>query len=182
MEDRRRRFEAQVLPHLDAAYRLARWLARSREGVDDVVQDAVLRAYRGFNALRNPDAKAWFLAIVRNCHHSARKNPSRLWEPLPDEEQLRDDHEHAELCDSSADPEHSAMLGEQARALRALVDTLPEEFREVLVLKEFEDLSYRQIASVTGAPLGTVMSRLSRARSTLRKGWASQPGDRRAVP
>jgi RNA polymerase sigma factor (sigma-70 family) len=182
MDDRRRRFEAQVLPHLDAAYRLGRWLARSREGVEDVVQDAVLRAYRGFDALRNPDAKAWFLAIVRNCHFSARRNPARFWETLPETELAHEVLERGEFHDPAADPERSAMQGEQAQALRALLETLPEEFREVLVLKEFEDLSYRQIAAVTGAPLGTVMSRLSRARASLRKGWLEQMGEIRAVP
>ncbi len=182
MDDRRRRFEAQVLPHLDAAYRLGRWLARSREGVEDVVQDAVLRAYRGFDGLRNPDAKAWFLTIVRNCHFSARQSPSRRWDPLPDGEVGHDSRDRDEFRDASADPEGAAMQSEEAQALRALIETLPEEFREVLVLKEFEDLSYRQIATVTGTPLGTVMSRLSRARASLRKGWLTQMGDIRAVP
>lgn len=182
MDTRRLRFEAQVLPHLDAAYRLGRWLARSREGVDDVVQDAVLRAYRGFDALRNPDAKAWFLAIVRNCHFTARKSPARFWEPLPDTAGTGDGHGGREYVDPGEDPERAAMQGEQARLLRALVDGLPDEFREVLVLKEFEDLSYRQIAGVTGAPLGTVMSRLSRARSMLRKSCLEQMGGMRAVP
>ena len=85
MDDRRRRFELLVLPHLDGAYRFARWLARSPEGVDDVVQEAVLRAYRGFDGLRGQDARAWLMTIVRNCHFTARKRAQRgATEPLPD--------------------------------------------------------------------------------------------------
>jgi RNA polymerase sigma-70 factor (ECF subfamily) len=179
MDDRRRRFEAQILPHLDAAWRLARWLLRSREGADDIVQDAVVRAYRGFDALRNADAKGWFLTIVRNCCLSTGKKTARqAWVPLPDE----DDAQPGEQFVAAADPELAAMQGEESRALRSLIDALPEEFREVILLREFEDMDYRQIATVTNAPLGTVMSRLARARAQLRKSWLRQGGELRAVP
>lgn len=180
MSDRRRRFEAQVLPHLDGAYRFARWLARSPEGVEDVVQEAVLRAYRGFDGLRDADARAWFMAIVRNCHATLRLREQRqAAEPLPDE--FADSVEHA-LGAPAPDPEATWISREQAHTLAELLALLPEAYREVLVLREIEDMDYRQIAAVTGAPLGTVMSRLARARAALRKHWHEQRGASRDLP
>src|SRR5271155_715056 len=93
MDDRRRRFEALVLPHLDAAYRFARWLSRSPSDADDIAQEAILRAYRGFDALRGSDVKAWLLAIVRNCHSTAhRQQQKRALVPLPEEHDAQDGH------------------------------------------------------------------------------------------
>jgi len=160
MDDRRRRFEAQALPHLDAAYNLARWLSRSPVDADDIVQDAMLRAFRAFDGFRGGDAKAWLLTIVRNCWASAgTANRRRGHTPLEDEN----------LVAEEATPEASAIQAGTRRQLDSMIAALPEEFREVLILREMEDMSYREIADVTGAPIGTVMSRLARARAMLRE-------------
>ena len=159
MDDRRRRFEAQALPHLDAAYNLARWLSRSPADADDIVQDAMLRAFRGFDGFRGGDAKAWLLTIVRNCWLSTGAATRRRG--------------HTELEDSIADagpdPEETAIHAAHQRRLEAMVARLPADFREVLILREMEDMSYREIAEITGSPIGTVMSRLARARTLLRE-------------
>jgi len=175
MSERRGRFEAEVLPHLDSAYRFARWLSRSRPDADDVVQEAMLRAWRAFDALREPDAKPWLLAIVRNCAASAHRREQRRGHvPLPEEQDSGD----AALVATTGDPEGAAMELEQQRVLRRLLAELPEEQREVLVLREIEELNYREIAAVIGVPIGTVMSRLARARAALRVLWtAGTEGD-----
>src|SRR5579863_5563168 len=163
MDDRRRRFEAQVLPHLDAAFRFARWLARSPADAEDVVQEAMLRAYRGFDALRGSDVKAWLLTIVRNCHSTALKQQQRrALVPLPEEHDARDGYA---MVETTPDPESAAMRWDDERTLDRLISELPEEHREVLVLREIEDMNYREIAAVTSVPIGTVMSRLARARA-----------------
>ncbi|HUO88149.1 MAG TPA: sigma-70 family RNA polymerase sigma factor [Rhizomicrobium sp.] len=180
MDERRRRFEAQALPHLDAAVNLARWLARSPADADDVVQDAMLRAFRAFDGFRGSDAKPWLLAIVRNCwRNQAGDRKRRGHVPLPEHE---DAESGAAIVDDGASPEALAANADERRKLDGVIATLPEEFREVLVLREMEDLSYRDIAEVTGAPIGTVMSRLSRARALLREKWLGQvEGARDAV-
>jgi RNA polymerase sigma factor (sigma-70 family) len=168
MDDKRARFEAQVLPHLDAAYRYARWLARSPHHADDVVQEATLRAYRSFEDLRGADAKAWLLTIVRNCHLTAWKQRLRRKSvPLPEE----DEEYGAAMMADTPDPETEAIHRDNQRTLQRLLEALPEEHREVLVLREIEDLDYREIAAVTNLPIGTVMSRLARARAALRTRW-----------
>jgi RNA polymerase sigma-70 factor (ECF subfamily) len=187
MDERRRRFEAQLLPHLDAAVNLARWLARSPADADDVVQDAMLRAFRAFDGFRGTDAKPWLLAIVRNCwRNQAGDKKRRGHVPLPEQDAMND---HPIVHDG-ASPEAAAVSADERRKLDGVIATLPEEFRdlavgefrEVLVLREMEDLSYREIAEVTGAPVGTVMSRLSRARAMLREKWLGQvEGVRHAV-
>jgi len=163
MDDRRRRFEAQALPHLDAAYNLARWLSRSPADADDIVQDAMLRAFRAFDGFRGHDAKAWLLAIVRNCWRSAgAASRRRGLTGLEDS-----------MADESADPEETAIQAGHQRRLDAMIARLPADFREVLILREMEDMSYREIAEITGSPIGTVMSRLARARTLLR-GFAKE--------
>jgi RNA polymerase sigma-70 factor (ECF subfamily) len=159
MDDRRRRFEAQALQHLDAAYNLARWLSRSPADADDIVQDAMLRAFRAFDGFRGGDAKAWILTIVRNCWRSAGTARKRRGHTSLEDEQLVSDD----------DPEGTAIQAGTRRRLDVLVAQLPEEFREVLILREMEDMSYREIAEITGTPIGTVMSRLARARAILRE-------------
>jgi RNA polymerase sigma-70 factor (ECF subfamily) len=172
MDDRRRRFEAQALPHLDAAINLARWLTRSGADADDVVQDAMLRAWRAFDGFRGGDMRPWLLAIVRNCwRNSAGDRKRRGHVAMPEE--------HAEmngeaLTFSGPSPETSAINTDVGRKLDAAIASLPHEFREVLVLREMEDLSYREIASITDSPIGTVMSRLSRARTMLREKWLGE--------
>jgi len=160
MDDRRRRFEAQALPHLDAAYNLARRLSRSPVDADDIVQDAMLRAFRAFDGFRGGDAKAWLLTIVRNCWASAGSATRRRGHSRLDDENL---------TAPESDPEQTAIQAGTRRRLDAVIAALPEEFREVLILRELEDLSYREIAQVTGTPIGTVMSRLARARALLRE-------------
>jgi RNA polymerase sigma-70 factor (ECF subfamily) len=160
MDDRRRRFEAQALPHLDAAYNLARWLSRSPVDADDIVQDAMLRAFRAFDGFRGGDAKAWLLTIVRNCWLSAGAATRRRGHTSLEDENLEA---------PETDPEQTAIEAGTKRRLDAMIAALPEDFREVLILREMEDMSYREIAEITGVPIGTVMSRLARARATLRE-------------
>jgi RNA polymerase sigma factor (sigma-70 family) len=173
MDERRRRFEAQIMPHLDAANNLARWLARDRDLADDIVQEAMLRAFRAFDRVRGEDAKPWLLTIVRNCHRTQfAKTKRRGHVPLPDEEEGG-----AQVLASEApDPEAVAASAGQARKLDEVIAQLPEDFRVALILREIEDLSYREIAEATGAPIGTVMSRLARARTMLREKWLDAHG------
>jgi RNA polymerase sigma factor (sigma-70 family) len=172
MDERRRRFEIQVIPHLDAAYRFARWLTRSPDDAQDVVQEAFLRAFRGFDALRGTDVKSWLLTIVRNCHYTALKQQQRRAAlPLPDE---KDGDDPLALTSRQSDPEATTIHYDNQCELDRLVSALPDHYREVLILREVEDLDYREIASVTNVPIGTVMSRLARARAALKKNWLSQ--------
>jgi RNA polymerase sigma-70 factor (ECF subfamily) len=168
MDDRRRRFEAQAMPHLDAAYNLARWLTRSPTEADDIVQDAMLRAFRAFDGFRGGDVKPWLLTIVRNCHLTAlSERRRRNLVPLPGSE----GGDRNELVSPEENPEAATIGADDARKLSNVIALLPSEYREVLVLREMEDMSYRDIASITGAPIGTVMSRLARARAALKEKW-----------
>jgi RNA polymerase sigma-70 factor (ECF subfamily) len=177
MDDKRSRFEVQMLPHLDAAHRLARWLCRSPGDADDIVQEAFMRAYRAFDTLRGPDARSWLLAIVRNCHLSAlAERRRRAHEPLTEEHQTQ-----PVSADALPDPESASIGRDERRTLARLIAALPEEQREVLLLREMEDMSYREIAAVVEVPIGTVMSRLARARAALRVTWLEAQGEPRAV-
>ena len=171
-----------VLPHLDAAYRFARWLSRSSGDTDDIVQEAFLRAFRAFDTYRGGDVKAWLLTIVRNCHATAmQQQQRRAAVPLPEdnEEALRLDQAAAS---PSPDPESVSAAEDERRTLERLIAALPEEHRAVLLLREMEDMSYREIAAVTQVPIGTVMSRLARARAALRGKWLKEAaGGPRAV-
>jgi RNA polymerase sigma-70 factor (ECF subfamily) len=152
-------FEAVVLPHLDAGYSLARWLTRGRGDAEDVVQEALVRALTYFPGFRGANARGWFLQIVRNAAYASLSLNRGVPEPaVPDEETLRDPGD---------DPE-AALIRRRGRAdLARLIAALEVELRETLILREFEELSYKEIAQVTGAPIGTVMSRLWRARRCL---------------
>jgi len=160
------RFEAIVLPHLDAAYTLARYLTRHEHDAQDVVQDAYLRAlkyFEGFRGAEGGDGRAWLLAIVRNTAFTWRRRYQQEAGAAEFDEQL-----HSETV-AEVDPE-SELLGASAReSLHQALDHLPPEFREVIVLRELQGLSYKEIGEVTGVPTGTVMSRLSRARSRLQR-------------
>jgi RNA polymerase sigma factor (sigma-70 family) len=184
------RFEELFLPYLDAAYSLARFLARDPVAADDIVQESFLRAFRSFGNYRGGDAKSWLLTIVRNCSFDWSKSSRRAagvttdadnsssaaaraarscgtgdtmagslgrWIPNPDE-----------LGDCSQDgPETAVLRQSEIEEVRAMIRRLPEPFRETLVLRELEELSYKQIAEVMSVPVGTVMSRLARARQML---------------
>jgi RNA polymerase sigma factor (sigma-70 family) len=177
MDEKRARFEAQVLPHLDAAYRFARWLSPAPGDADDVVQDAVLRAFRAFDALRGSDVKAWLMAIVRNCHSTALKQRQRrAFVPLPEENDAQDAHA---MTATTPDPEDESIRRDEQRTLDRLIAGLPEEHRTVLMLREIEEMDYRQIAEITNVPIGTVMSRLARSRAALKAKWLQEAG---AVP
>jgi RNA polymerase sigma-70 factor, ECF subfamily len=157
----RRRFEQQVLPHIDAAFNLARWLTRNDHDAQDVVQDAMLRAYRHFEGLRG-EARPWLLAIVRNaCFSWIRRNrPAEVATGL--------DAEAAEVATAPAEGPEARLARElDRRMLNEAIAALPLQFREVLILRELEDLSYREIARIANVPIGTVMSRLARARRLL---------------
>ena len=159
-------FENSVLPHLDAAYNLARWLTRNEQDAEDAVQEACLRAYKFFNAFRGRNARAWLLKIVRNtCYTQVRNN-------RPQELATFDEEVHSE-DDGSMNPETLLMRGGDSQLLRRALEELPMKVREVLVLRELEELSYREIAEVSDIPQGTVMSSLSRARERLRQSLTS---------
>jgi RNA polymerase sigma-70 factor (ECF subfamily) len=180
VDDTRDRFEAQVMPHLDAAHRFARWLSGSATDAEDVVQEAFLRAFRAFGTLRGGDVKAWLLTIVRNCHANALRERRRTAAlPLAGESEPQ---AAAATVTTVADPESETIGADQRHLLERLIAQLPAEHREVLLLRELEELSYREIASVAQVPIGTVMSRLARARAALRVQYLQQtPGEPRAV-
>jgi RNA polymerase sigma factor (sigma-70 family) len=166
------RFEELALPHLDAAYNLARWLTRNDHDAHDVVQEAYLRAFKFFAGFHGDNARSWLLAIVRNtCYTWLQQN--RGFHANASLDELLDAGEAdavlAAVGLSEEGPEKLMLREDDKAVLNRALEQLPEEFREVLVLKELEDLSYREIAAVTGVPLGTVMSRLSRARKLLSK-------------
>jgi RNA polymerase sigma-70 factor (ECF subfamily) len=158
LEDRER-FEQLVLPHVDAAFNLARWLLRGRTDAEDVAQEALLRACRFFRGFHGGDARAWLLQIVRNtCYTWLEKNrPMELSMEFDEEIHLQ----------TSATPETLAIAGDDRKRLTVALEKLPPRFREVLVLRELEGCSYKEIAAITSIPIGTVMSSLSRARRQL---------------
>lgn len=167
----RARFEQFVMPHLDAAFNLARWLLRNRADAEDVAQEAMLRACRFFRGFNGGDARAWLLQIVRNtCYTWLEKNrPVELMSEFDEES-----HQHA-----SATPEALAIAGDNRDRLARALETLPARFREVLVLRELEGCSYKEIAAITSIPIGTVMSALSRARQRLQR-LLTQPAQQEA--
>jgi RNA polymerase sigma factor (sigma-70 family) len=167
-QEKLRRFEEQISPHLKSAYNLAKWLTRSHEDAEDVVQDAFLRAFSAFESYRGDDAqpqnaKAWLLTIVRNTSMTRLKRNRNAGATLAFEEALDDPRE----C--SPDPEEILLISCNREEVRQAVEQLPWEFREAIVLREMEGLSYREISATIGVPLGTVMSRLSRGRDWLRR-------------
>jgi RNA polymerase sigma-70 factor (ECF subfamily) len=157
----RRDFEKVVVPHLDAAFNFARWLTKNDADAEDVVQDAAIRAFRYFPSLRNEDARAWLLTIVRNTWYGrlAKAGGTQRVEVHDDMIDARED--------GAPGPEALALRQQTVERVRRAVEELPPDFREVIVLRELEGLSYKEIAAVAGVPVGTVMSRLSRARERL---------------
>jgi RNA polymerase sigma factor (sigma-70 family) len=165
-KDKLRRFEERISPHFNSAYNLAKWLTRSREDAEDVVQEAFLRAFSAFDSFRGDDAqnaKAWLLTIVRNTSMTWLKRNRNAGTTLGFEEGLDDPRE------GSPDPEEILLISCDREEVRQALAQLPVDFREAIVLREMEGLSYREISATIGVPLGTVMSRLSRGRDWLRR-------------
>jgi RNA polymerase sigma-70 factor (ECF subfamily) len=157
------RFEQIILPHLDDAYNLARWLTRQEQDANDVVQESFLRAYQFFDSFQGGNSRPWLLSIVRNtCYTWLQRNRGREPAASYDEEI----HSGAR---ASVSPEAQSLALEERGLLRQAIEQLPPEFREAIVLRDLEGLSYKEIAKIAGIPLGTVMSRLARARDQLQQ-------------
>src|SRR5437016_6817971 len=150
----------ELLRHLDAAYNLARWLSRDEHDAQDIVQESFLRAFRFCDQCRYDNVRAWLLQIVRNTCHTwlARNRVKRASVEILDE---------VTACDSTS-PDRMLQRREDVDVVRHAIETLPDEFREVIVLREIEGIAYKEIASITALPIGTVMSRLARARRRLK--------------
>jgi len=165
-------FERVVLPHLDAAYTLARWLMRDREAAEDVLQEAMVRALTYFASFKGVNPRAWLLQIVRNtAYGSLALNRGVETVPLAAES---DEPTAAELVAAADNPETALLRSRESCQVRALIAALPVELRETLVLREFEEFSYKEIAEATQTPIGTVMSRLWRARQLLAQAAAAE--------
>ena len=169
MTDQTQRFETDVLPHLDAAYNLARWLMRDEHAAEDIVQDAFIRAFQYFGSFRGGDARPWLLGIVRNvCYTRFQQNTRAPQAANPD-----DDLEHyVPMVDAQGHTQTPETLLDQKQLgaqISAAISSLPMAFREVLILREIEEMSYDDIAAIMQVPIGTVMSRLSRARAMLKE-------------
>lgn len=155
------RFERALLPHLDAAHNLARWLLGNSHDAEDAVQDAFVRALTFFESFHGEDGRGWLLAIIRNTCFDFLRKSKRSAQMLGSPEELD------RAADAAPTPEVQHLRNASAQLVRDGIEKLPAEYREVLVLRELEELSYKQIAQVTGVPIGTVMSRLARARQRL---------------
>jgi len=164
--DRVSRFENTMVPHLDAAYNLARWLTRRADEADEVVQEAYLRAFRYFESFTGSDGRVWLMAIVRNCCLSSYRRRKSDEVPF-------DERSHGVESGQST-PENQLLKRASARSLHDCIEALPLEYRETLVMRELEEFSYKRIAEVTALPIGTVMSRLSRARKRLQDCMAAK--------
>ena len=157
------RFEQSILPHLDAAYNLARWLTRNEHDAEDMAQESYLRAFKFFDGFHGTDARAWLLAIVRNtCYTWLQQNRGR-------ETMASFDEEIHTIENEASNPAKLVLKSDDREMLKQALEELPVEFREVVVLRDLEELSYKQVAEVANIPLGTVMSRLARARERLKR-------------
>src|SRR3954462_14175207 len=179
------RFRELMLPHLDAAYNLARYLLRDPVAAEDVAQDAFLRAFRAFEGYRGGDPKAWIMTIVRNCCHTwakaAASDPAVPIESIGtayDDDTSEAPDSRAKLIDPADSPEATVVRQNEIATMRELIENLPIPFRETLVLRELEELSYQEIAEATATPIGTVMSRLARARHLLADAWRRRTAER----
>ena len=170
-QERMRTFQAAALPHLDDVYTLARYLMRNTHDAEDAVQECFLRALRHFDSYRGPAMKPWLLAILRNVCNTefARRGKEELPTDYATDETLAE--EMPMWQEPQASPEKMIVQRQDSATIRRLVAELPEPFREAIVLREMNNLSYQEIAQVAGVPIGTVMSRLARARAMLRSAW-----------
>jgi len=163
-----KRFEQLILPHLNAAHNLARWLLRDAAAAQDVVQESSLRAFAAINRFVGENARAWFLTIVRNqCYTWLKQQTGKHYVDIDDEAAMSE-KDKAALANTDT-PEVLAERMQNAAAMQQALEALSVIFREVIILKELEELSYKEIAAVTGMPIGTVMSRLARGREMLKK-------------
>jgi RNA polymerase sigma-70 factor (ECF subfamily) len=176
-EDLKTRFELLVLPHLDAAYNLARWLLRDEQDAKDVAQEALLRAFKFFDQFRGTDARPWLLKIVRNTSFTwlQQKRAKNAVSLDDDDEEDQNQIQGAAATSShapestSGDPEELMLAKVDRQVMNAAIERLPIKYKEALLLREFEDLSYKEIAMIAEVPVGTVMSRIGRARAMLTK-------------
>jgi RNA polymerase sigma-70 factor (ECF subfamily) len=166
-----KRFEVLISEHLDAAYNLARWLMGNEADARDVVQTASLRALTYMESLRGQEAKAWFLGIIRNCCMTALGERSGRVADIDVDSLINSNDELAKLGTSASSPELELMRRDERSRVNSALRYLPVGYREVLILREMEELAYDQIASITGVPVGTVMSRLSRARQSFKQAF-----------
>ena len=174
--DRYDRFHREIVPHLDAAYNFARFLSRNPDAAQDIVQESFLRAYRGFDRYGGGDARAWIFSIVRNCYHNWLLEGRRKAR-LEVDVHHRDDGSDFSVEDVASEndtPEAALLRSSEAGRVRGVLNQLPRALREVLVLRELEGLSYREIAQTAVLPIGTVMSRLARAREHFEAVWRGQ--------
>ena len=159
LQDRSRHFDEMLWPHLRSAYNFARWLVRNDHDAEDIVQESFVKALAGLDGFRGGDARVWLLAIVRNTAMNLLRRRRSEASPAPEETR--------ELVDHAEGIEETLIAGERRKQVRAAIEQLPGEFREALILRELEGLSYKEIAGVLDVPMGTVMSRLARARNLL---------------
>ena len=173
-DERTERFKALALPYIDDVYTLARYLLRNASDADDAAQESYLRAFRHFDTFRGGPIKPWLLAILRNVCRATYAGETRLIYTAVS----GDVAEQAKpvWCEDADTPEQVILRRHDADTIRRLIGTLPDEFKEVIVLREINDLSYRDIATVIEAPIGTVMSRLARGRQLLRDAWIAAEG------
>ncbi len=164
----RERFERVVLPHLDAAFNLARWILRSRADAEDVTQEGMLRAYKFFSGFQGEDGRAWLMQIVRNCCYTWLEK-RRPWE-------MTTEIDDSVYPVSNSTPETLVLAGDERRRLTQAIESIPARSREVLVLRELEGYSYKEIAEIVSIPIGTVMSTLARARERLQHVLAESTG------
>ena len=172
------RFRQDIVPQLDAAYNFARFLSRDADAAQDIVQEAFLRAYRSFAGYRGGDARAWVFTIVRNCYHSWLTERRRKSRVEVDYDGEGDSDEVISTIPSDEDtPETALVRKAEAQTVRLILNAMPRPFREILVLREIEELSYHQISEITALPIGTVMSRLARARRAFGDAWRRAADD-----
>jgi len=164
-----KRFQVMIMPHLDSAFNLARWLTRSDQDAEDIVQESYLRAFKFFDSFHGEDGRAWLLSIVRNTFYTWHQQNKMQVINTPFEEDLHSiKQEDASLEQNTNNkPEEMLIQEDNRRLVHQALEALPVEFREVIVMRELEELSYKQIAEIMGIPMGTVMSRLGRSRKQL---------------